>query len=356
MAGELGQPAHAGGAVAALAEQRVAIEFDAQHGEAGALAARAQRVLQRQQEAGAVGQVGELVDAAVARLARHAGAMRVQLAKREHAADRPAVAPLRLRVALDHRAVDLGDLVARLGQRVGVDILQPPVVGIDVHHVHAHPVVHAAVVVRMQHAVGQRPHAREAAVERPDAAVQVGDEDGVGRGLERGAQLGQRRLAFELDAMFAAAIAHLDQKQRRAVRQPDRCDAARDGAPAATGKMQFGVAVEHGDDAAAHAVPVGHVLEVGDRVLGVQAFQVAALQQLLGLDVGREDVSARGVDDPGCMAHRGHGREDAGEGLRRRDLCQLRQGRSHAAASSRSSSRGALSTSKKYEMRWRGFR
>jgi hypothetical protein len=57
-------------------------------------------------------------------------------------------------MALDERAVDLPDPVDRLRQRMGVDLLQPAVVGIDVHHVHAHPLVHGAVVAGVKHGVG----------------------------------------------------------------------------------------------------------------------------------------------------------------------------------------------------------
>ena len=202
-----------------------AVEVEQQQRERRAVALR-----QRERELDAVGQQARGSAGRSARRCATAVSMRCvagellgDVAERVDAADRPAVAALRQRHALEHLARVQRQHVAGLQQRRLLDRGEAAHVGRRVGDAAAHPVEHArrrraaaAGRAGMPHSVG------EAAVEVADAAGQVGDQDAVGGRFERRAQLGRGDLELALGAAAARCGRAARRRQRVAAAERAR--------------------------------------------------------------------------------------------------------------------------------------
>jgi hypothetical protein len=232
-------------------------------------------------QAAAVGQAGQrvgggqLLDALVGRqLAR-------QVAEAVHAPGRTAALPQRAAHAFEHLAGVQLDLFGAAQQRGVLDGAEPALVGVQVGHAAPHPVVHLGVVAAVEHRLGDAPHLREAAVERTDAPGQVGDQDAVGGGFQRGAQFGQRGVVLVAGALFGAAVAqgHQHVVGRRLVVAGQRRDAAFDMAQPAVGAAQHAVGPQRGRRCVGcgrQFVPPADVLGRGQQLGGRAVQQLVA--------------------------------------------------------------------------------
>ena len=91
-----------------------------------------------------------------------------------------------------------------------------------------HPGLHRLVFVARKQVLGNCPHQREAAVERAHAPGQVGDEDAIRGGFERGLQLGHRLLEPGFGADLRSPVDQDHHAKLAAVRERHRADAAPD--------------------------------------------------------------------------------------------------------------------------------
>ena len=193
--------------------------------------------------------------------------------------------------------------------------------GID--HAAAQPVEHGLVLALGEQALGQAPDLRKAAVEGADAAGQVGHQDAVASGFQRGLQFGHQQVTLFQLALLAAAVQQGHQEGRglgfgvgvgaevvsAGKVQAQRVRAKLADAPlhmqqAALGIDQHRFGQQRRGAAGAHLVPVGLVFGCGDQRVSRLAQQVglAAAQQRQSLGVDGDHRAAARAHQPGRLA------------------------------------------------------
>ena len=343
-----------------------AVEVEQQQRQRTAAAPRqADRIGQRMAHLAAVEQAGQRIGAGQGLDALARTDQLGLVAKRPDPPAGPAAAVLWLRHSFEHLARVQRQPLAGLQQRGLVDQPQAPGVGLGVDHAAAHPVVDGVVLAFGQQRFGQAPDLREAAVEGADAAGQVGDQDAVGGGFQRGLQLGHQQLALVELALGLAAVVHhhqvgrVDRGQGCLHRGRQLADAPRHLHQAAAGVDQHGVRLQPAGVAVAHLVPEGHVLGRGDQGVGAAAQhrRLGQAQQPERFGIDGQHPAVAGADQPGRFTQRveqgAPGRQRIGRPVHRR----FDHGaRAHAASAPCAPAASAITGSKKYTMRWRGDR
>ena len=113
--------------------------------------------------------------------------------------------------ALQDAAVAQVQHVGRLHQGLDRQQLQLARIGFGIAHLAGQVVEDGHVVAAHQQRLGNAPERGKAVVEGADAAIGIADQDGVGRGLQRGAQLAQQALELGLVQGLLAPVQHADQ-------------------------------------------------------------------------------------------------------------------------------------------------
>jgi len=185
------------------------------------------------------------------------------------------------------------------------------------HHV-AHPVLDGLVVVLHEQVFGHAPDLREPAVEGAHAAAEIGDEDAVGGGFERGLQHGRQVFLFGLRKASRAGV----EKRHQAVRRRggtghrERLDAASQVQEGAIRALHDGVGQQRLDDACLGIRPVGHVLGRAEKVVRARGAQTGFVhsEPEHGRRVGRHDLQRRKRHHPGRVRAGLHQHLPGGDG------------------------------------------
>ena len=318
---------------------------------------RAGRLFHLLGEPAAVGQTGQVVGAGQGFQPLVGGQAIAEVAEGPHAAQRPAPAPQRPGHTFQHLAGEQRQPFGGGHQGGLLQAVQAALVGLRVLHHAPHPVVHGGVVVLAQQVLGHRPQLGEAAVEGAHTAAQVGDEDAVGRGLQRGLQLGHRIFLRRHGGLPAADVQQCDQAVRRRARTG--CHQRLDGAPQlqrlAIWRQQHGVRQQLAGRAVCGFVPVGVVFQRAQQLVGRRGPQrgLVQAQQARGGGVAGDHPQRRQGHDPGGVGQRLHQGPPGGHGGVFRARHRQPGGFGHGAH--RSGSAG-VSGSKKYATRGRGAR
>ena len=203
-----------------------------------------QRMLDAPQHGAAIGQPGQRVgvrqqiDAPVGLDAL------ADVAKRINAARGLPAAELRPADPLEHAATGDADHIGRRRLCGGPDDAQTARIHHGLAHALQHPLQYQVAIGLGQQAFGHIPQLGEAVVEIAHAARQIGHEDSVVGGFERGGELrhliGERGLGLQL----SAAVVHHDHERRFFARQLEVGDAPAHGHQRTVGPAQPGLRVK----------------------------------------------------------------------------------------------------------------
>ena len=297
--GHVGQHAVAQAAAQGVVDVLEAVKVEHQQRERRAVALRqCQRVLDAVEQRAAIGQPGERVGVREQLDAPVGLDALADVAKRIHPADDLSAAELRQRHALEHAAIGQGDGVGGLLLRGGIDGGQAPHIGCRLGHRLQHPTEDRHVVALCQKALGHRPQRRKTAVEVADGAAQIGHQDAVVGGLERGRELGDAIGQLGFGVQFLAAVVHRHHEQRGLGCQLQVGDAPAHGHQLAVGALHPGLRI----DVVAHTqrglLPEDHVFRRGSQIHRLSCAQCTRLdpQQGAGRRIGRDDVQRVRVD------------------------------------------------------------
>ena len=137
-------------------------------------------------------------------------------------------------------------------------------------------------------------------VERPNAPIQTANQNAIGHGIQRGAQLRQQAFQLTFRALALTLIGHGDQHRAQTRRHGQGCHAAQDGDQLAVGAEHH----RHRFDAIGHhlpgVAPEQVVLWRCRKALDGLAMQLLArqFQEFSCARVGKHDAARSGIHHP----------------------------------------------------------
>lgn len=238
------------------------------------------------------------------------------VAEGENAPHGQAPAQLGHGAALQNAAVAQVQYVGRFHQGLGRQQLQLLRVGLGIAHLAGQVIEDGRVVAAHQQRLGNSPERGESVVEGADAAIGIAHQDGVGRRLQRGAQLAQQAFEFGLVQRLLAPVQHADQEHLAV----ERAHAHLHGRQLAVGTAHLGNELGAGLPVE-RVAPERLLLRRGGQHLHGQSHGGIGLIAGDGFagGVGAQHLQAAGIDQPQRLLQ---GIEQAGPGAVERLLVQ----------------------------------